>query len=165
MPRERDLPDKAICLDCGQGFKLIHNGHLRTHGYKNQEEYRDNHGLGSEIPLHSKDYSVLRSYYALQPQNITTSRTIGQEFQRQRWTLIEALAERGLFTASTAATLTGIPRSTLQSAMREEGRLPYGLACLRISTVSGSINGGLAKITQLGALYQFVKTHKPKKRT
>lgn len=163
MPRERDLPDKAICLDCGQGFKLIHNGHLRIHGYQNQQEYRGNHGLGSEVPLHSKDYSVLRSSYALRPQNITTSRTIGQEFQRQRWALIEDLAERGLFTASTAATLTGIPRSTLQSAMQEE-RLPYGLVCLRISTESGSINGGLAKITQLGELYQFVKTHKPKKR-
>lgn len=161
MPRERELPSQVVCLDCDRGFNLLHKSHLRIHGYLNQLEYREFYGLDQNIPLHSTNLAQMLRQRAIRPEMIAHSREKVGLLRQWRRELIDVLAEKGLFTPSSAHVLTGIPLTTLQAAM-QENRLSYGLACLRIPTTSGFANGGLVKFVEISDLYRFVKSHKPR---
>lgn len=158
MSKDRELPKEVVCLDCGKDFRLLHRSHLRVHSYTNQQEYRDTQGLDTQIPLHSESYARLLKDRATQPKTSSAIMRNIELFQRKRSGVIKSLAEKGFFTPSTASILTGIPLTTLQSATLE-GRLPYGLASLRVPRNDGFGSGGITKIINLADLFHFVQSH------
>lgn len=160
MSKDRELPKEVVCLHCGKGFKLLHRSHLRVHSYTNQQEYRDTQGLDTQTPLHSESYAYLLRVRAAQPKISAASMGNIKLFQQRRRGIIRSLAGNGFFTPSTASILTGIPLTTLQSAT-SKGRLPYGLASLRVPRNDGFGSGGITKIINLVDLFRFVQGYNP----
>jgi predicted transcriptional regulator len=61
--RKSVFPDRIVCLDCGQGFKMLKRHISADHGLT-PEEYRLKWGLPHDYPMVSADYAAQRSQLA-----------------------------------------------------------------------------------------------------
>ncbi len=58
-PKRSIRKSKVICLECGQEFKQLTNGHLKEHGLTTKE-YRKKWGFTARQPLSSQNLSAKR---------------------------------------------------------------------------------------------------------
>ncbi|MBI5844912.1 MAG: MucR family transcriptional regulator [Deltaproteobacteria bacterium] len=58
-PKRSIRKNKVICLECGQEFKQLTNGHLKEHGLTTKE-YRKKWGFTARQPLSSQNLSAKR---------------------------------------------------------------------------------------------------------
>ena len=59
-PEKSIQRNKVICLECGQGFKMLSPKHLRSHDLT-PKEYRKKYGFSMRQPLCAKSLSERRS--------------------------------------------------------------------------------------------------------
>lgn len=75
------------CLDCGRNFQILTTRHLPyVHG-TNSQDYRREHSLSEDTPLHSSRYSAMRRRLALRPENISRLKQNAEESAREPKTL------------------------------------------------------------------------------
>jgi len=58
-PQRSILKNKIICIECGQGFKMLSAKHLESHGLT-RREYRKKHGFSLRQPLCAKSLTEKR---------------------------------------------------------------------------------------------------------
>ena len=61
--RQSVLPDRVLCLVCGQGFSMLKR-HLGTEHQLTPDEYRARNQLSRDYPLVAPDYAKARSKLA-----------------------------------------------------------------------------------------------------
>ncbi len=71
-PKKSIQKNKIVCLECGQGFKMLSPKHLRSHELT-AKEYRKKYGFSARQPLCAKSLSERRSKSGKErgiPQNL-----------------------------------------------------------------------------------------------
>lgn len=128
MVEKTHLPVSVKCLNCGGEFDFLPS-HLKAHNLTSGE-YRDIYGLTTKAPLHSDSYAT-RMRLLIKPEEIQLARDHSSEWNAGYRDTVSALAEQGHFLPSVASRLTGIPPTTLYTAM-ELGILPFAEASLLV---------------------------------
>ncbi len=62
-PKKSVLPDRILCLVCGQGFSMLKR-HLSTEHELTPDEYRARYDLPRSYPMVAPDYAEVRSKLA-----------------------------------------------------------------------------------------------------
>ncbi|MBI2086245.1 hypothetical protein HYT74_02805 [Candidatus Daviesbacteria bacterium] len=161
--QERELPDSVECPCCGKQLNLLHWAHLRVHGYHRQADFRRDYAIDAKEPLHSAEYAQTLRNSSRQPAAVAESKSHLAFLTPRRRALAETLAQRGLFMPSTAAVLTGIPKSTIHSAMNDS-RLPFSLATDKVPGIRCLNGGHPARLITVGDLYRFAQNHTSKRK-
>jgi predicted transcriptional regulator len=89
-PKRSIRKNKVICLECGQDFKQLTNGHLKEHGLTTKE-YRKKWGFTARQPLSSQNLSARRRKSA-------EERGLGEKLKKARQekaAVAEAAAKKG----------------------------------------------------------------------
>ncbi len=166
--KELSLPEKVSCLVCKKELDHLHGPHLKTHGIKNQAEYKAEFNIPSAEPLHSQALTDTRKEIMNDPKLKKNASYLGKKLGILREMTVNVLASQDLYTPGSAARLVGIPKTTLQSAAYE-GRLPYSEVCLLLYDNFGKPNARIlstgdkiVKLFSIQDLLEFAKYHKPK---